>query len=154
MYIGLLFSTTRDVLGIAMKLNNIVIVTCNSISISIVKQDENKLPINIYCKTNIYCKSVPDWLKMQYTVEVLLTVCPSQPNCLPHFWKEDCLLTHLAMTIMQHGHLCKHTHPCFISNKNVKVLLSYNLLTITLATTSFSLSLSVSFSPLVGCQKI
>ncbi|XP_065903839.1 uncharacterized protein [Dysidea avara] len=39
-------------------------------------------------------------LTMQYKVYVLLTVCPSQPNCMPHCSEEGC------------GYLCRHMIRC------------------------------------------
>lgn len=54
----------------------------------------------------------------QYIVEVLLSTCPDQPNCLPHCVEKECsyLCRHMITCTcydFQHGHLCKHTHKVF-----------------------------------------
>ena len=53
--------------------------------------------------------------KTQYSVNILLSVCPNQPNCMPQCTEDDCLYLCRHMITCtcydyQHGHLCKHTH--------------------------------------------
>ena len=53
--------------------------------------------------------------KTQYSVTILLSDCPNQPNCMPQCTEDECsyLCRHMITCTCydyQHGHLCKHTH--------------------------------------------
>ena len=53
--------------------------------------------------------------KTSYSVNILLSECPNQPNCMPQCTEDDCLYLcrhMIACTCYdyQHGHLCKHVH--------------------------------------------
>ena len=56
--------------------------------------------------------------KTQYSVEMLSSTCPDQPNSLPHCVEKECfyLCRHMILCTcydFQHGHLCEHTHKVF-----------------------------------------